>query len=515
MNQLTQARAALALALLIGALFLVYPLGVGADYPNHLARAYINANLAATPALQQFYSLSYSFVPNATIELIVPRLAPVFGIYGAGAMIVALAAILAPLAGVLISRILNGPDGGWLALLGFATVFNRSLESGFVNFLFGLGFALFGFAIWIGMAPGWRRTLAMAPFAAFVAVNHILGFLFLGYIALLWEGAKFAYGERGRLGPFIAILTIRDGLAFLPGVALITYAFVIADDVSTYQGTMHIFTQRLVAITSGVGFYATPASVLNGALFVMIVPLGLYFGLRKGVVRIHREMAVVCIGVAVLVAFMPSHLAGIWGLHLRYGGALLILLAASLKFTGAGRAPAAGVAFGLFAVLLLYNGVTSLHRANAAHQEIRGALAGLEKGAKLLPSVSPEVGFEIGVHAVSLGVIEAHAYAPNLFTNISAVSVKPEFRPLHFPQGKPLLPETLAAHADTDLPPAENGRWSRTFFHGWPDHFTHVLYVRMPGDPEPAIPYARKVSAGRSFVLYETDPGAQPPGSSP
>ena len=484
-------------------LFIAFPLGVGADYPNHLARAYIETAIGASDALQRYYEIDYHFVPNFSVEMIVPQLAPVFGLYGAGALLVAVSVVLAPLGGVALSRTLNGGAGAWLPLLGFAAVFNRNLEFGFINFLFGLGLALLCFCLWARMAPGWKRSAILAPLAAFVAANHILGFLFLGYIALLWEGSKFAFGERGRLTQFLPMLIIRDGAAFLPGVALIAYGFFIADDVSTYTGDMGMWTQRMTALTAGIGFFNSTLSVIAGTTAFAAFLGGLYLGLRKGVLEIQRDLAVVAIGVFVLVAIMPVHLSGIWALHFRYGGAGLIILAAALRFRSPQGAPKAAILYAGVLALLAVNGASHVMRIDQSQQEIRHAMAALPDGARLISATAPDVGFEIGVHASSFAVIEADAYIPNLFTNISAVAVRPEMTALHFPQGKPQLVETLRTHRSTPLAPAENGRWSERYYHSWPAHFTHLLYTRAPGQPGADLDGLTEIASGKDFVLYQ------------
>ncbi len=498
-------RAAALMAAAYALLFVVFPLGVGADYPNHLARAYIETAIDSSAALQRYYEIDYKFVPDFTIEMIVPRLAPLFGIYGAGSIVVAIAVVLAPLAGVFLSRTLNGSAGAWAPLIGFAAVFNRNLEFGFINFLFGLGLALFCFCLWARMAPGWKRTALIAPAAAFVAANHILGFLFLGYVALLWEASKFAFGERGTLKTFLPSLIIRDGAAFLPGLLMIGYAFLIADDVSTYTGDMGMWSQRIAALTAGFGFFNSPLSVAAGTVALGVFLGGFYFGLRKGVISLHRDLAFVAAGVMLLVLIMPTHVAGIWGLHLRYGGAGLILAAAAIRFREPARASVAAIVFAGVIALLAANGAGHVLRTDRIQSDIREGLAGLPPGARVINATTPDVGFEIGVHAASLAVIEADAYAPNLFTNISAVSVKPEMTALHMPQGKPHLVETLHAYRNEPLPQSENGRWSEYFYYGWPDHYTHLLLTRLPGEPGADLEGVSEVAAGKDFVIYKVD----------
>jgi hypothetical protein len=45
------------------------------DYPNHLARMHILADLARSPDLQRFYTIEWRPVPNLAMDAIVPALA--------------------------------------------------------------------------------------------------------------------------------------------------------------------------------------------------------------------------------------------------------------------------------------------------------------------------------------------------------------------------------------------------------------------------------------------------------
>lgn len=498
------------IALLLSAMVLIalqlYPLGIGADYLNHLARAYIETAIDRSAELQQYYTVSYNFVPNFTMEYLVPRLSPLFGIYQSGALVAGLAMVLPPLAGVAISRAIHGGDSGWLALLGFITVFNRSLEFGFINFLFGLGLGLFVFALWMRLEPGWRRTAIVAALGLVVAANHILGFLFLGYIFVLWESAHYAFGKRGTWKAFVPTLMIRDGLAFAPGLLVIIYAFFTASDVSTWSGDVARFGQRLPALLSGVGYFYSPLAGLAASAGIALLLAGLYFGIRNRVVIVHKEMAVVAAGVFLLVLVMPVHLDGIWGLHQRYAGAMIIMSAAAIRFRVEVTAPLAAGVIAVLGAALMTNGVAHLARVDAVHSDVRSAMATLPAGPRLIMTASPAVGFDVGVHSVSLAVIEADGYVPNLFTNISAVDVAPAMRSLHHPQGKPQSVGTLRQAAQQTLPAAANGRWSEQFYHGWPAHYSHLLYMRAPGEELEELPGLKLISEGRDFALYEISP---------
>jgi hypothetical protein len=59
------------------------------DYPNHLARMHIIATLDRDPMLSQFYRIDWALIPNLMMDLVVPPLARLIGVYEAGRLFVA------------------------------------------------------------------------------------------------------------------------------------------------------------------------------------------------------------------------------------------------------------------------------------------------------------------------------------------------------------------------------------------------------------------------------------------
>src|SRR3954470_15581964 len=51
------------------------------DYPNHLARVFALASLPNNDILAHFYEAHWASIPNLIMDLIVPPLVPMFGIY--------------------------------------------------------------------------------------------------------------------------------------------------------------------------------------------------------------------------------------------------------------------------------------------------------------------------------------------------------------------------------------------------------------------------------------------------
>ena len=152
--------AVLALILIVPLFMIRIPFLV--DYPNHLARMHILATGADTPGLHRIFRTAWAFIPNMSMDLVVPVLAQVMPLTIAGRVFIALAILLPPVGVVALHRAWFGTRSWWpwIAVLTSAGAF---LVFGFMNYLSGLGLALIG-AAWharIGTKPR-PRDIAFA-----------------------------------------------------------------------------------------------------------------------------------------------------------------------------------------------------------------------------------------------------------------------------------------------------------------------------------------------------------------
>lgn len=497
---------ALAASLAVIVLFAIYPLGVSGDYPNHLARTWIEANIATSAALARYYDVAFGAIPDLTMDLVIPPLSKLIGIYPAGAVVLTFAALLTPLAAFALSRRHQGSAGGAFAALGFLTIFNVNLEFGFINFMVATGLALFAFGAWASSAPGWRRVLIFAPASLFLAVNHAFGLLLFGYLVLLWETGAHLRRERGTAPQFLNGLFLRDSFAFLPGLALLGLSFISGGDgaLRPVDAPTDYWASRLVVLTSPFRFYSDGGAVAAGVASIIAVYGGVGLLLTRRIVEIDPRMKLVLAGVLALVLVLPEHMLGIWGLHFRFPAAFIALLGASLRFRADAPRANALISLGVAGVLAIQflNGAEKIRAADAYLGEMRAAFAALPEGARVLQSFDLGSPVRLGTDPSALAVIEKDAYVAGLFTNTSPVAVKPEMRAMHLPGGYRITSTTLAYAARQPLPPAANGQWSESYYFDWPRRFTHVLHVKAEGASAPSLPEACLISDGRFHALY-------------
>lgn len=173
--------------------FLCSPLPLS-DYPNHLARMYIIAQLPHSADLARYYSLDWSFVPNLAMDLIVPRFIPLLSAETATWLFTAAALLLMVTGAMALHRALYG-DWSPAPFAAFLLLYNRHLLWGFLNYLFAVGLALWLMAFYVHMRGrgALLRIVVFTLLSTLLMVAHLHAFasyavLVGGYeIALAWR----------------------------------------------------------------------------------------------------------------------------------------------------------------------------------------------------------------------------------------------------------------------------------------------------------------------------------------
>lgn len=192
------------------------------DYPNHLARLYVLAEIEHNPLLQRHYRAHWSINPYLLPDLIFSQLAKVLDIYPVGKIYIS-TVLVVQMAGILaLRKALMGRVDAW-ACVAFVVLYNVTFQFGFLNFNLAVGFSLLALAGWME-TESWRKGPRIVLFAA---VGLVL-FLTHGFVFALF-GLMLAAYEWGRAwqegGPFLSRLVPRwlplgmialpSGLAFL------------------------------------------------------------------------------------------------------------------------------------------------------------------------------------------------------------------------------------------------------------------------------------------------------------
>jgi hypothetical protein len=191
------------------------------DYSNHLARAHVIATIGSDRYLSQFYQVEWRIIPNLIMDLLVPPLQPLMGVYRAGQLFIIVAILLIMSGTLCLNRALYGK---WSVtpLLAAPLAYNRIFLVGLMNYTFGVGLALWALAAWIFLRErAWPARLTVSVLfclALFFCHLFVVGLYGLGILAVetwwLWTRRDRALSRR--IADFIVA-----GVPFLPILVLL------------------------------------------------------------------------------------------------------------------------------------------------------------------------------------------------------------------------------------------------------------------------------------------------------
>ena len=118
------------------------------DYVNHLARTHVIDAIGTDPDLGRYYAVDWQIIPNLMIDIIVPVLHRFMSVYLAGQIFTIAAFVLIASGTLVFSRALNG-RWSLLPLIALPLLYNGVLLVGVMNYVFGIGLALWALAAWV------------------------------------------------------------------------------------------------------------------------------------------------------------------------------------------------------------------------------------------------------------------------------------------------------------------------------------------------------------------------------
>ncbi len=481
-----------------------HPLPPLSDYINHLATSHVVDAIGSDPDLQRFYRIEWQAIPNLMMDLVVPPLHRFMDIYLAG-RIFTIAIFAGILSGTLaLHRALFGRWSA-LPLLASPLLYNGVLLVGVMNYLFGIGLALWGFAAWVALRERswvWRYAVStLFVLALFFCHLFALGLYGLELLAFetyrLWVRPPTLTQGKGWEGTDRLVDFFATGLPFLPALLLL-----IAGPTWESAGVPAYWDLggKIDGLMLVIGIYY-PA-VAYGLVALLVLAAALAW--RRGALRIHPVgWALLGVGAVVYLALprvlFAAHLA-----DQRLPIGLAFMLAACIRVDLDARRLRAGfvallavvLALRLTEVQMVWN---DLSRGPA---EARRAVGAIARGARVLvvygDRSSTGLISDLGLmHIASLATIERSALVSTAFTveGKHILQVRDEYRPFvdSHDGAPPSLPYFLAA-ADGPGP---------YYFSDWPLHFDYVFVLfTNPGAPNPDPMRLAPVDDGRHFQLY-------------
>ncbi|HEY1475368.1 MAG TPA: hypothetical protein VGF53_14930 [Pseudolabrys sp.] len=484
--------------LLISIPIWTHPLPPLSDYVNHLARMHVIATISKNPQLAHFYEIDWQVIPNLTMDLIVPLLARVMNVYMAGQIfIVGMFALL--VSGTLaLNRALIGR---WSAfpLLSFPLVYNYVFLVGLMNYIFGIGIALWALAGWIALRErAWPARFMLSTacvVALFFCHLSALGIYGIGVLAFeisrLWERRLEPW--RGRVVDFVA-----SGLPFLAALPLLNAS----PTMNLLGGTY--WDQR--GKIDGLMYVVSVYSDIAAFALIAVAVASIVWTVRHRVLHFHPLVfTLIVVSMAVYLA-LPRVMFDTYMTDQRVplGVAFMLFACGNLEL----RRRLVRRAFLVVLILMIAARLIEIDynwsQLSDSTSEFRYSVRRIAPGSKVFVAYADRaLGEDVRdlglVHAACIATIERSALVTTVFTveGKQVLHVRPEFRDYADRRdGTPPAVAQLIQAADHPLP------WMPAFWLNWTQFdYLYILFTEDEAvNPDPSR--LKLIDDGDRFQLY-------------
>ncbi len=478
-----------------------HPLPPLSDYINNLARAHVIATIGFDPDFQRFYTIEWQVISNMMIDLIVPVLHRYMNIYVAGQIFI-IASFFLILSGALALNRALFRRWSPVPLMAGLLLYNGVLLVGVVNYIFGIGLALWAFAAWVALRDRfwpWRLVVSTL-FAVVLFVCHLFALGVYGLALLAFESWRL-WAKRGDpLGPRLLDF-IAGGVPFLPALALLLGS-------STWNLARQIdwrLDGKLDGLMLAIGVYNELTALVVAGIVVALAGWAAW----RGLLRFHPAGWFLAGFGGIVYLAMPRSLFASHLADQRLPLALLCMLIACLDLD-LHRARVRQM-FAALLVILLVVRIAEVQivwdRLARDITAFRQSVLPIERGARILVTHGDRAAFQtervsdLGLlHAASLATIERSALVSTAFavSGKQVMQVRDEFRRQvdtadRIPPSAGWLPLSAGPVDETD----------RFYWSQWPRHYdyVYVLFTRA-ADKNPDSGRLALLQDGPGFQLY-------------
>jgi hypothetical protein len=472
------------------------------DYINHLARTYVINAIDDDPYLSRFYSIDWAVVPNLMIDLVVPYLNEVADIYVAGQIFTVICFLLIVSGTLVLNRALFGHWSA-LPLIAIPFLYNGVMLIGVMNYVFGIGLALWFIAGWV-IAINRPLPVRLALSTVFIAALffcHLfaVGIYAIGVLAVelqrLWE-------RRATPGPAL-VNFVTAGSPFL----VVAILMVMGPTLNTpgFAADWE-FWGKLNGLRLAVNVYHPLVA------FAVLATLGLVgaYAFHQRALSFHPiGWAMLGVGLAVYLALpnviLAAHLAD---QRLPIALAFMLIACFDLQLrTQVARYGFVGV-LALIVAMRVIEVQAVWTDVQPRAEEFLKSVRSIERGKRVLvvhggSADESEITHNDLMHAASLATIERSALVTTAFTvpGKHILRVRDEFKKFVETEDRwpPSLPYFLKV-ADKD-DPASNYFWEL-----WPRHYDYVyILFTKKGFLCPDKKNLSLVHDGPGFQLYRVN----------
>src|SRR5437764_5907710 len=458
---------------------ITHPLPPLTDYVNHLARMHVIATIGNDPDLSRFYEIDWQIIPNLMMDLVIPRLVRFMTVYHAGQVFTVATFVLILSGALAFNRALFG---SWsvLPLVASPLLYNHVFLIGVMNYMFGLGLALWALAAWVWLRERiWPlRLLVSAAFVLALFFCHLFAVALygMGLFALelnrLWESRERPLGAR--ILDFVA-----TGVPFLPVVPLLLRSptwQLAGEDYWDQPGKLDGFLYIIEAYSELVAF-----------LLIAIAAVAIGWAVRPRLLRLHAVGWLLLAIAGVVYLAMPRVVFATYmaDQRLPIAAAFMILACAHLDLHH--RLVRRGFLALLLVLLVVRVIEVDVNWAELSREtlEFRDSVKRIKRGSTVLVayadrSAGDDVHDANLVHAACLAMIERSALVTTAFTvpGKQIMHVRPEYAErVDTEDGTPPALDQLMVAATQHSEP--HAYWER-----WPNRFDYV-YVLFTDEDTP------------------------------
>lgn len=489
-----------------------YQLPPLSDYANHLARMQVIARGAGDPTLARYYQVEWTIIPNLMMDLIVPVLGRFMRIYLAGQIFTVTCFVLIISGSMALGRALFGR---WtpVPLLAIPLLYNYVFLVGVMNYIFGIGLALWGLAAWIGLKerPVLRLLVAtLLVVAMFFCHLFSVGIYGVGLLAFeLWR----LYVTRSEPWRPRLLAIIASGLPFVLVIPLLLASPTrqLASEISweprgKIDGLMYVI--ELYSDIVALGIAGTIAA-------------GATWAARRGLLRVHPMGWVMLVVGTIVYLALPRVMFATYMTDQRLPIALAFMLFGCIDMSLQHRLVRRAFIAVVFTLVIVRVIEVNVSWANLSTTtgEFRSSVKRIKPGSKVLVAYGHASGgddvADLGlVHAACLAIIERSALVTTAFTVVGKqiLHVKPEFRDIVDTQdGTPPTIERLVLAASETTPgdadASDGSRFSEpeeeSYWQDWNTKYDYLYVLFTDDDSEnPAPEHLTLVQNASRFQLY-------------
>ncbi len=491
---------------LVPILFVAHPLQI--DMPNHLARHYIASNIGLSDDLSRFYAFEWQAIPYLGGDALYQLLDEFLSIYDARRFVLAIVCLTLLGSAMLLHRVLWGSFSIW-PLLCVLLFYNANVGMGFEGYLLGSSLALVCFVGWISwdVSRLGLKAIVFIPLATLLYFMHVFAFAVFGVLYLSYELAKHWGSVRTHPVSVSKRLSI-IALPMLPGSVHFITGFLFSGAYGPWTLVFGGIGGRIKVLRAPVSaaIYDLPMDHIIVGCLIFIFVLG--FTARR--LSLHPSMKLVVIVLGGLSLAAPVWLHNVAYVHYRLPFLFVLLLIAASRPTGVQpvRYWAAAAALGLLIVVRTFMMLDYWKSHDIEVRELVQSFEKLDRGAILLTVGTAEVPRHW--HSPALAVIERDAFVPTLFTEVTMLSVQPEFLVFRenltpFLEIDSLAAALEAANDGTEYPPNGDTDSGNIALRSWWRDFSHVLVIDYQKSGNPFPDYLQLVHEGSYFSLYRSN----------